>query len=263
MKYASNFEKEEIVQDIYKVDWALKREETCRAIDHVEPLEQVDDTSVSTGTSETNTDEKAPPKLKPNYFFSFRIENQEIADYHSEFCRKYFNIYPESVTLNKCTPVKLHITLGLLRIDKVREFELAIQLMSDIDDLDLLSPLQLPIEVDTSTMELTCFNHQVAVIELQSDSLQLLNSKLIELCEEYELKPVVDHSFRPHITLIKFKEKDAKFEKSFLESPDCPQMSFPEKLVLSKVSLCSMGETQEDGFYRIVSEFGKEPNSAP
>ena len=256
LKYASNFEKEEIVQDIYKVDWALKRGEKDGA-ELLDALENAEVSSESSNITDVHDDEKnEPERIRPNYFFCFRLEDQEFTDYHAEFCRKYFHLHPDSEKFNKCSSVSLHITVGLLRIDKVREFELAIQLMSDIDDLDLLSPLHLPIEVDTAAMKLISFRNQIAVLELQSGALQLLHSKLNELCEEYELKPICDFpSFRPHVTLIKFRGKDDEFESSFFDSPDCPQLTMSGKFMLSKIALCSMGESQEDGFYRVVSEF--------
>ncbi|XP_075245730.1 uncharacterized protein LOC142339520 isoform X2 [Convolutriloba macropyga] len=258
LKYASNCEKEEVVEDVYDVDWAQPSEESQKLneMDEEEIENQESPSNIAADSDKMNK----PKKLQPNYFFCIRITHPDIQMYHKEFLKKYFSQHPEAETLNKCSTDSLHITLGVLRIDKVRHYELAIQLMSDILDLDLLQPLRLPFELEVDhSPEL--FNKQVAVNLIKSEELMHINERLKVLCKEYELSFIDDFArFNPHMTLLKFKRgAKAAIDAEFLKSADSPEL--PKTLVsVSEILLCSMGERQDDGFYRVISQMSVNEN---
>ncbi|XP_063720215.1 uncharacterized protein LOC134846717 isoform X3 [Symsagittifera roscoffensis] len=261
LKYASNTEKEEIVQDVYQVDWA--KPQVQEQVPHGGDFETIepDETVSDSMTSEMNRaiaegQQTKKKKVWPNYFFCIRIDNPQVHAYHEEFCRKYFNEHPNDIKKNKCTPSTLHITLGLLRIEKVRQYELAIQLMSDLVDLNLLHPIKLPFDLQIDG-KLHCFGKTVAVILLQSEILQQIHRSLKNLCAEYELDFIEDHDFNQHLTLVKFRGGDCQFDTNFINQQECPQLT-PESIQVSKLLLCAMGEREEDGFYRVISQCGVE-----
>lgn len=259
----------DIIKRFEKEDGHVEEKEACEPESNGEEMMMVDEgeaegsTEVITNLNETEDAEeakhgRAKTSNRVTHFLAVRITAPEVIENVQKFQEKVCEA--DQALKRACiVPEKLHITLGVMRLETSEEEELAAKVLKDLEgELALcFSP-----STRLNFKRIECWQSRVVVspVEGQEEKeslgkgMRMILSKLQEVGIEVKDER---REFTPHLTAMKvqFAMRKKKNKKKISEEVVRPHQDFQLGCQdVDEIHLCSMiGKPREDGFYQTLA----------